>query len=224
MKLLRSFSEKNRIGHTNGAHGSSQRGAALVVVLLLLVIVSLLGVGAMRITMMAERSARNDRDMQMAWQAAEAALLDAEMDIHGADPGSGAVPGNRSAFLKSSAAHFVDGCGSASDGNEVVGLCALTTSGKPAWLTVDFNDDSSSAQTVALGTYTGRTFVSGSSSGSLLGVRPSRAPRYVIEPIPDPLLCSDLSKPCVENVYRITGMGFGPRPDIQVVTQAIYRN
>ena len=51
-----------------------QAGASLIVVLLLLVIVSILGAGAAQIATMGERSARNDRDMQVAWQSAEAAL------------------------------------------------------------------------------------------------------------------------------------------------------
>ena len=225
-ELARSYSSNAFNRRSHSSQKRQQRGAALVVVLLLLVIVSMLGVAAMRITMMAERSARNDRDMQMAWQAAEAALLDAEMDLGGSGGNDSInIPGNRKAFLKSAEARFIDGCGSLSDGNNLAGLCDLRTSGKPAWLTVDFTDDTTnSAKTVAFGTYTGRSFVSGSSAEGLLGIRPSRAPRYVIEPIPDPMLCVDLSKPCVERVYRITSMGFGPRPDIQVVLQAIYRN
>jgi Tfp pilus assembly protein PilX len=59
--------------------------------LLLLVIVSILGVGAAQIATMGERSARNDRDMQVAWQSAEAALMDAEFDIHG--PGTASQAG-----------------------------------------------------------------------------------------------------------------------------------
>jgi len=51
-------------------------------VLIILVLVSLLGVGGAQIAMMSERGARNDRDMQLAWQSGEAALLDAESDIH----------------------------------------------------------------------------------------------------------------------------------------------
>ncbi|HUD33331.1 MAG TPA: PilX N-terminal domain-containing pilus assembly protein, partial [Variovorax sp.] len=61
----------------------SQRGVSLIVVLLILVVVSVLGVGGAQIALMAERGSRNDRDMQVAWQAAEAALMDAEFDIHG---------------------------------------------------------------------------------------------------------------------------------------------
>ena len=60
---------------------SGQRGASLIMVMLVLIIVSVLGVGAAQISLMSERGARNDRDMQMAVQSAEAALIDAEQDM-----------------------------------------------------------------------------------------------------------------------------------------------
>ncbi len=58
-----------------------QRGMSLIVVLLLLVIVSMLGAASMQIAGMGEHGARNDRDMQLALQSAEAALIDAEVDL-----------------------------------------------------------------------------------------------------------------------------------------------
>ncbi|WP_374492822.1 PilX N-terminal domain-containing pilus assembly protein [Brachymonas sp.] len=205
--------------------GASQRGVALIVVLLLLVIVSILGAAAARLTLMAERSARNDRDMQIAWQASEAALLDAEMDIHGPDASSGAITGNRSAILGGKPLDVSGGCGKVSDGANQAGLCQLAQPpDKPAWLTVDFLDDSSAAHSVAFGTYTGRTFAAGNSSTVFNGSEPARAPRYVIEAIPDLHMCTDASTACRQVVYRITAIGFGPREDIQAVTQELYRN
>lgn len=59
------------------------RGVSLIVVLLILVVVSILGVSGIQVAMMGERGTRNDRDQQIAWQAAEAALMDAEFDIEG---------------------------------------------------------------------------------------------------------------------------------------------
>ncbi len=58
-------------------------GASLIMVMLILVVVSLLGVSAVQVSILGERSARNDRDYQIAFQAAEAALLDAEIDMNG---------------------------------------------------------------------------------------------------------------------------------------------
>ena len=54
------------------------------------------------------------------------------------------------------------------------------------------------------------------------GLRPVLAPRYIVEAVDDRELLSDLSLPSLP-VYRITAMGFGPRRDIQVVLQTLYR-
>jgi type IV pilus assembly protein PilX len=189
-----------------------ESGVSLIVVLILLVIVSILGVGAAQIATMGERSARNDRDMQVAWQSAEAALMDAEFDIHGP------VPSTRRAAVFTNAANtnaFLTGCGTA--GNSL-GLCALNGSGPPAWLTVDFTQTAAGAATTPYGQFTGRAFESGAS-----GSQPVQAPRYVIEPIEDPAN-RDLSGGTVGYIYRVTAMGFGPRPDIQAVSQIIYRD
>jgi len=59
----------------------SQHGVSLIMVMLILIVVSVLGVGSAQIALMSERGARNDRDQQVAWQAAEAALNDADFDM-----------------------------------------------------------------------------------------------------------------------------------------------
>lgn len=195
----------------------AQHGVSLIVVLLILVIVSILGAGGAQIAMMAERGSRNDRDMQVAWQAAEAALMDAEFDIHGRQ----GVPGSRQIVFKDmhSENSFVAGCG-----NEVVdrGLCTLNTTGLPAWLSVDFTATGNKARTAAFGEFTGRAFAA-SSGGASGGVQPAQAPRYIIEPIPDQAADRDLAK-AANYVFRVTAMGFGPRSDIRAVSQIIYRD
>lgn len=192
--------------------GRHQRGISLLVVLMLIVIVSVLGVGAAQIATMSERSARNDRDMQLAWQSAEAALLDAEFDISG--PATSAQSRTAAVFAGATNSNaFITGCGSS--GNST-GLCALNPSGKPAWLTVDFTATSGGA-TTAFGAFTGRSLEAGA-----IGSQPYKLPRYVIEQIPDPAN-RDLSGGNVSYIYRVTAMGFGPRADIQAVSQTIYR-
>jgi type IV pilus assembly protein PilX len=57
---------------------SHQRGAILVVSLLLLLVMTVLGVAAMHVTNMEERMAGNVRDVNLAFQGAEAGLRDAE--------------------------------------------------------------------------------------------------------------------------------------------------
>ncbi len=58
-----------------------QQGAVLVVSLILLLIMTLIGVSAMRTTILEEKMAGNYRDSNIAFQAAEAALRDAENDV-----------------------------------------------------------------------------------------------------------------------------------------------
>jgi type IV pilus assembly protein PilX len=195
---------------TNTCSARSQHGVSLIIVLMLLVIVSILGAGAAQIALMGERGARNDRDMQVAWQAAEAALMDAEFDIHG--PGTA----SRQAVFTSmqNTNSFLPDCG---DSGNSKGLCTLAPTGKPAWLTVDFTAITG-AKTAAFGEFTGRTFQAGNT-----GIQPSQVPRYVIEPIEDPAN-RDLSGANTSYIYRVTSMGFGPRADIQGVAQIIYRD
>lgn len=180
--------------------------------MIVLTVVSLLGIAGIQISSLGEKSARNDRDSQIAWQSAEAALLDAEFDIR--TPIS-----TRSGIFAAEnidTSVFEDGCGEAGDSK---GLCAAREIGQPAWLTVDFNDDSAQSRTVPYGQFTNRTFAAGA-----VGAQPSRAPRYVIELVEDTAAggdCANSSKKCF--AYRVTAMGFGLRPEIQAVVQGLVR-
>ena len=192
------------------------RGVSLIVVLLILVVVSILGVSGIQLAMMGERGTRNDRDQQIAWQAAEAALMDAEFDIEGLPASSTSKRNTIFTSKTTQIEKFVPDCGTS---GQQTGLCALNDTGKPAWLTVDFTATGNAAPTVQFGTFTGRDFPSGSK-----GVQPVRPPRYVIEPIRDPRFAR--TRPVTEQlyVYRVTAMGFGPNAETQAVVQMIYRN
>jgi type IV pilus assembly protein PilX len=187
-------------------------------VLLILVVVSLLGVGAAQIALMSERGARNDRDMQLAWQAAEAGLIDAEVDLWDPtstrhclfDGKSTLAVVNEGAF---NATTITDACGTT---GATQGLYGTVVSGKPAWLMVDFTSTSSSAPTTEYGKFTSRGFQAGGA-----GVQPAQKPRYIIEPIL--AQSGDMANSEQEVVYRVTVMGFGPRSDIQAVVQMLYR-
>ena len=183
-------------------------GFSMIVVLIILGILSLLGVAATHMTLLTERSSRYDRDWQIAYQSAEAALLDAEFDIRG--PNSS---GNKrvTLFQNSSVLGFSDGCGSTTTER---GLCLPTTTGKPIWYAVDFLDSSANAKTIEFGEFTGRVLDYGST-----GVRPSRKPRYIIEVIPD----MQPGFSTTRFMYRVTAMGFGPRDDTQAVLQMFFR-
>ncbi len=188
-----------------------QHGVSLIVVMILLVIVSILGIGAAQLSTMGERGSRNERDLQLAWQGAEAALMDAEFDMRG--PGTA----NRMAvFTKNDASAFVLGsCGTS--GNST-GLCdPSNVTGKPLWLSTDLAADSPAA--ALYGAFTGRTFTAGAA-----GLQPAKKPRYIIEVLPDENAFGDASGLAPKKfVYRVTAMGFGPRADIQAVTQMLFR-
>ena len=201
--------------HNRSHAPRAQRGVTLVIVLMLLVIVTLLGVGAARIALLGERTTRNERDYQIAWQAAEAALMDAQFDIRG--PNSGSAQ-RVALFTPENTSNFVPGCNTSA---EFRGMCA-PSEGKPVWAQVDFLDDGADAPTVAYGTFTGRAFDSGAT-----GVKPARAPRYMIEVVRDqtPMgsAASNTGSKAAPIMYRITSMGFGPREDVQVVLQIAFK-
>lgn len=184
-----------------------QEGASLLTVLMILAIVSSIGIAAVRIAITGERSARSDRDVHVALQSAEAALMDAEFDIFG--PGSSdrrAVFGSRPDLSL-----FAAGCGGTGNAS---GLCSLVSSGRPAWLAADLTSD----HAAEFGQFTHRSFPAGAS-----GVTPARRPTYVIEPIPDPA-DRDLGSTSPKYIYRVTAMGFGPRADARVVLQMLFRS
>lgn len=204
-----------------------QRGLSLVVILLLLVIVSMLGVASMQVVMMTERGARNDRDLQLAWQSAEAALVDAELDLTGPN----ASANSRVAQIKANPQAPSDGCTSTGTWR---GFCSEISGAKPSWLAADLLDNNGPA--VPLGTFTGRSFKA-AGSGSGLGTQPALAPRYLVEFLQDGLgehrrqrgsgynsAAPAGSSANEGSLYRITAIGFGPRQESQAVLQTIYRN
>lgn len=189
---------------------SKQRGFSLITTLILLIIVTVLGIGASQMVLLSERATRFDRDSQIAFQAAEAALIDAEFDIRG--PNTFASQ-RMASFSATSGLGFVDACGTGTSR----GLCLPAADGqKPVWYSVDFTDESTGAKTAKFGDFTGRTMSTGTS-----GIRPEMPPRYIIEVIPDNTPGSNATTP--KKLFRVTAMGFGPRKETQSVLQMIFR-
>ena len=87
-----------------------QRGFSLITTLILLAVVMTLGIGASQMVLLSERSTRFDRDQQIAFQAAEAALLDAEFDIRGPNSSASQRMTTFSGRL-ADLVNFSDGCG-----------------------------------------------------------------------------------------------------------------
>ena len=191
--------------------GPGQRGAVLLLALVMLIAMLIIGVASARMAVEVEKSAHAERDRQVAFEAAEAALADAERDIEGGvDPASGRA----ALFASGSSVGFVAGCGDGK-GSDNLGLCLPSANGSvPVWQNVDLRADG--GVTVPYGHYTGALLPSGA------GGLPARAPRYLIEVMSLSLAGEDASTP-PGNFYRISAIGFGPRATSYVVLQSFYR-
>jgi type IV pilus assembly protein PilX len=172
----------------------TQRGISLVVVLLFLVMLSILGTTAIQTSSLEEKMTGNERDRQIAFEAAEGALRDAEREI----------------FLSLSPNSPFD---SACDN----GLCTPSTTAVGQWDAVDWM----SATPRQYGAFTGAgtypvtglartpryiieilprmSASAGNSAG--LGARSSTT---------------------AGTPYRITAVGWGRRPTTQVQLQSVY--
>lgn len=194
----------------------SQHGASLVVSLIMLVAVLMLGISAAQIALQGEKASRNDRDRQIALQAAEAALMDAEMDIEGV-PGKDLARSGEFGPNKNDIFPETEGC-SAGPGNKHLGLCNRAEKGEiPIWQKADLTGSLGEIVSVPYGQFTGQTFQTG--KGSL----PAKPPRYIIELMPYNRESEGAEMETMTYFYRITAIGFGVRETTQVVLQTFYR-
>jgi type IV pilus assembly protein PilX len=191
-------------------HPRKQRGAVLLMAMFVMLILLIIGVSAARTALSAEKAARGERDRQIAFQAAEAALGDAERDIDSAVPPRGAL------FARGGSEGFADGCGEG-ERNPGLGLCRYAGPGAvPAWQRAALAEpDGGQVRTVRYGRFTGRAIPVGR------GGLPARLPRYVIELMPYARAGEDAEQRA-GNFYRITAIGFGVGEHTRVVLQAFY--
>lgn len=189
---------------------ASEQGVALVTALFVMLMVLMLGVSAARAALDAEKSARSERDRHVAFEAAEAALADAERDIEGgADPASPRA----ALFEQGSAVGFVPGCGR-DDNSPGLGLCLYVPApGRPAWLEAALLGGQGA---VTYGRFTGARMPAGADT------LPARLPRYLIELLPF-ARAGESASVRAGNFYRITAVGFGAREHTRVVLQSYYR-
>lgn len=196
---------------------ASQTGAALVISLFLLLALLLLGTSAAQLALQGEKASRGDRDRQIALQAAEAALMDAELDIEHSPDGAK----SRSHIFSR---HGVQGFSSEGEsrcnaglGSMYLGLCNPSPEGVvPSWQLVDFSDQHPvSTHSVPYGRFTGQRLAIGQ------GTLPRKLPRYVIELMVYRPPGEEAGKSIY--VYRVTAIGFGMRESTQVVLQSVYR-
>lgn len=184
---------------------SKQQGISLVIVMIFLVILSVLGISAMQGSTLSSRIARNEADRNLAFQAAEAALRDGELDARNlkvdiTECTSNAV-GCRTKIIDRAT-------GGTNDFNDtcIDGLCCSSPSAGcgtaatvlPVWSVATRWDVGGAS--VRYGVYTGAT--------PLPVV--FRQPRYLIE------YFAKTDAP----VYRITAVGFGANDSTQVMLQS----
>ncbi len=201
---------------------SSQRGVALLVALVFLIVLTLLGLATMRGTTLQERMAGGSRDYNIALQAAEAALRDAELDLSslGTRPVSyGSFP--ITTYWATGAATNT-GCNTSTTAVPPTnGLCVIDNPTVQQYLTgVDWTS-TPSASTVVYGTYT--------NAQPIPGV--SRQPRYFMELMRwTPLTSGSYTNPFnggTEGIYtylyvRITARAWGASAQTQVYLQEVF--
>ena len=190
-----------------------EQGIALITAVIMLLVITMLAIAGARAALDTKRSSRNQRDFEIAFQAAEAALRDAEKDI---ESGSRA-----DSFIPTAPKGFMAGCGTGtSKADPTLGLCDTTDTWTATniWDQVDWTTKVGQ-RTVEYGTFTGLAFPTGA------GLTPARKPRYLIEIFQDTELGEDAtgtqSPPSF--IYRVTAVGFGPNDTTRAVVQTYYR-
>lgn len=211
-------------------HKSGQHGVALIVVLIFIVALTSLAIFSARDVSLGEQLARNQLDSQVAREAAEAALRDAEFDL--------LLPTGTlraGAFCDRGTDRALSGTAapSAFQANCLRGQCRVppamyattnydtapsATNYEPWWPASKgglWNDDISTKPTTAasancltftggvpFGTFSGRTRIAGV----------SRQPEYLIEALTNGT-----------DLVRITARGFGRNPNTEIVLQSYFR-
>jgi type IV pilus assembly protein PilX len=172
----------------------TQRGISLVVVLLFLVMLSILGTTAIQTSSLEEKMTGNERDRQIAFEAAEGALRDAEREI----------------FLSLSPNSPFD---SACDN----GLCIPSITAVPQWEAVDWM----SATPRQYGAFTGAGTYPVTGLARTPRYIIEILPRMAASAGNSAGLGAR-SSTTAGTPYRITAVGWGRRPTTQVQLQSVY--
>jgi type IV pilus assembly protein PilX len=181
-------------------------GISLVIVLIFLVILSTLAVVAIQNSTFSARIAGNEADRTLAFQAAEAALRDAENDIRslGADAVRDCLVYKAQTTAATTNANFDCRIDPIDRGNGFDTTCpegrCIANAASPVWETATNWVGANSARSVEYGRYTGAVWLP----------VVSRQPRYMLEYFKQ----GDFS------VYRVTAMGFGANDTTRAILQA----
>jgi type IV pilus assembly protein PilX len=211
----------------------------LVVVLLLMATLAVGGLYSARSALMGERLARNQLDIAVARQSAEAALRDAEKDLSlagGATPSNAVCDRGAARPVLQSLARFTSSCQEGqcqplSDADRLAAnyqTAAATSTGTgvagttEAWWPTSkggrWNDTASTKPAASTGSANCGSFTGAVPLGTFTGadamVGVSQQPEYLIEAIRS---VSD------GYVFRITARGFGMRTGAEVVVQSYFK-
>ncbi len=193
-----------------------QRGVALFVALVFLIALTLLGVSLFGVATVEEKMARNFRDTEVAQEAADAALRDAEMRVAGVYPWDG---NDTAAPTPVDLLSFSTDCTN--------GLCVGMPGGatQPVDKNYGLTGSLLASNGVTLGDCPGGcTGVAGSGAGTLsqpvAGV--AEQPKYLIEVINWEPYGNALDSDVPNRAYRITAVGVGRSATTRVAVQSIY--
>jgi len=209
------------------SHGKSsnnrQAGAALITSLIFLTVLTILGMSTLGTALLESRMAGNARDRNLAFQAAEIGLRDAELFIRD----SGRIVGN---IVQETGTVFVSGlettCG--------FGFChngnAWGTGTGNNWITAPVWESPTFWATAIQYQRAGATGKPVGLGSTQLAIDPLHVPLYVLPaglPLvtrqPEYLIESFSPKPLdAHYYYRITVRGYGMRPGTRVMLQEIY--
>lgn len=200
---------------TRDGVGRRQRGLAIVFVLIMLAIATSVAVISARTTLLGERSSRNDRDRQIAFQGAEMALNDAELDIMDPTTARGCKFGTHQIAAG-------EGCSATADAR---GLCGPKPSlgDKPLYKDVNWDDTSASRAYVNFGEFTDRA--SSLQAGPGIAGAPYAKPKYIIVQTGlTAVVPYDGGRRQFEtrNAYRVYALGYGVSKETQVMLEAVF--
>lgn len=200
----------NIVRDLSSTASTRQRGFVLVSAIILMVALTIVILSLMRTSILEERMVANSRDWNNAFQAAEAALRDAEREI---------LTGNRI----SGQTGFTAGCNFTDA--RYIGLCLPNTcpsasNCSPVWVQLDSTDTAwktgsgSGSKSVAYGAKT--------TSSSLRGV--AAQPRYIVEALSvakgNNSQKTGTGGSGSNTMYRITAVGFGMNTSSRVMLQS----
>lgn len=190
-----------------------QRGIAIVFVLIMMTVATSVAIISARTTLLGERTARNDRDRQVAFQSAELALNDAELDIMDPDTTRGCKFGTEKIGAG-------EGCSADADARGLCGPKAALLD-TPLYKDLDWEASGTARAYVNYGEFTDR-------SSALQVGKPGGTialPKYIIVQSGLPAVVPyDGGRRQFEtrNAYRVYALGYGASKETQVMLEGVF--